>query len=437
MLFVSLNRFATFTKGFVMQWVKSMFLVAGLALVAGPALAAEKAQQVGPSPLANTLGPKVEILSYDHDDVSPWAEFFVFDRPSHPKIVKLRKDYKLDELVKDAKTDLDRAVALKKWTFNSLCFGRPAPKVFKDWSALSLLEGAKRKETVWCGQAAMVVQQACIALGMNCRFVETGVKHNPCNHFLTEVYLREFGKWAVIDATAHETFDVYYTVDGVPQSALEMHNHVVNGTLDKVTEVRPSGTTQGSDKVPTNLFYYLRWLTKNDIVTNTPRYNHMEDVFDKRWGTVEWVDDKTVPWEKQNISTWYMRNERPAAWTISDPAVVSWAPSDRAMIKVCPNENNLLFFQLWNADIDFDHYQVKVDGHDWEDLPEGNITEAYGERLGWGDVQKDRRYGWGKDRCSLFASPGEHEVRVRIVRGSGEIGPESFVKLRVPEQAKS
>jgi len=413
-------------------------LLACLILLTATAVlcAEESSTRKGPDPLNNTKGPKVTITAYDHGDISPWAEFFIFDRPSHPKIQQLRRDYKLDEVVRHAKTDLDRVVALKAWTFGSLVYGRPAPKVFNDWSAIALLEGAKRKETVWCGQAAMVFQQACISQGMACRFIESGVQHNPANHFLVEVYLREYEKWAVIDSTAHKDFDVYYTVKGTPQSALEMHQHIVNKTLDKVTEVRPTGNRTGSDRVPTNLFYYLRWLTHNDIVTNTPRYKHMEDVFDKRWHTVEWTDDKTIPWEKQNMSMWYTRNERLTAWTISDPAVVSWKPSDRVMIRVCPNENNLVFFQFWQADIDFDHYQVSVDGQKWEDLPDGNITEGYGERLGWSGVKDDRRYGWGNNRCSIYATPGKHEIRVRIVQGSGKTGPESFVQLEIPSQPK-
>lgn len=167
-------------------------------------------------------------------------------------------------------------------------------------------------------------------------------------------------------------------------------------------------------------------------MTNTPRYNHMEDVFDKRWHAVEWTDDQTVPWEKQKISMWYTRNERLTARTISEPDVVQWKPSDQVMIHVCPNDNNLLFFQFWNADIDFDHYQIRIDEREWEDLPEGNITEGYGERLDWKGVKEDRRYGWGKDRCSLYATPGDYKLQVRIVQGGGQFDPTSYVQLRIP-----
>ena len=102
------------------------FLVCLLLLTATAAIRAEDTPpRIGPQPLADTLGPPVEIMAYDHGDVSKWAEFFLFDRPSHPKIQQLRREYKLDEVVRDSNTDVDRAVAIKAWTFGSLVYGIP------------------------------------------------------------------------------------------------------------------------------------------------------------------------------------------------------------------------------------------------------------------------------------------------------------------------
>ena len=374
----------------------------------------------GPSPLADTQGPQVTILAYDHGDVSPWIEFFAFDSPKHPKIVELRREYKLDDVIAGAKTDLERAVRLKNWTAKALKFGTPTPEVFSDWSAVALLARAKKGQPVWCGQAAMVFQQACLAVGLPARFIELGRPQNPANHFTTEVYLREHGKWAVIDATPLKAYDLYYTVDGVPQTALEMHNHVVRNTMDKVREVHPDRTckVEGKDG-PAWCFYYLRWLTRCDVVSNTPKYFDQENVFDKRWHTVDWADELTVPWEKQKHSAWFVRNERLAAWNISDPAVVYWAPTDRVRVRVCPNEEGCVYAQFWTGDAEFDHYQARIDGQAWEDLPTANVYEG------------GRRYGWGLRRLSIVATPGRHEVRVRVVRQDGSKGPESFVEFRV------
>ena len=53
---------------------------------------------------------------------------------------------------------------------------------------------------------------------MSARFIELGTAQTPACHFTTEVFLREQGKWAVVDATPLKEYEVYYTVDGVPQS---------------------------------------------------------------------------------------------------------------------------------------------------------------------------------------------------------------------------
>ena len=279
-----------------------------LALLCAAAAAQAEPVRQGPWPLAKTVGPKVEILAYDHGDVSPWSEFFTFDSAKHPKIVQLRTEYQLDELTKPAKTDIERAAVLMKWVAGALKFGTPAPDVFSDWSTVALLVRAKQGQVVWCGQAAMVFQQACLAVGLPARFIELGIPQTPACHFTTEVFLREPGKWAVVDATPLPEFKVYYTVDGVPQSALDMHRHVVNGTMEKVVEVHPDRSHKVEKKdSPAWTFYYVRWLTRCDVVTNTPKYIDLEHVFDKRWHTVEWSDEKTIPWEKQKHAAWYLQ----------------------------------------------------------------------------------------------------------------------------------
>jgi len=373
----------------------------------------------GPFPLAGEQGRKVEILAYQGGDASPWAEFFAFDSPSHPKLVQLRIKQKLDEVVKDAKTDLDRALALKRWVGTNWKFATPEPETFRDWSAVALLERGKQGKWGWCGQAAMLFQQACIAVGLPARFIELGRPETPACHFTTEVYLRQQGKWAVVDATPLPDFDLYYAVEGIPQSALEMHRRVVGSAMQRVREVHSDRTSEvESQKSPAWSFYYVRWLTRCDVVTNTPRFIDLENTFDRRWHTVEWVDSQTVPWERQQHSVGWIRNERMSAWTTSDPEVVYWRPSDRVRMVVRPDEKRL-FVQLWSADPDFDHFEAAVDGRPWERLPEANVNDG-------------PHFGWGPKRFTVEASAGVHEARARLVRRAGTKGPESSVKLKVP-----
>ncbi len=389
--------------------------------LSSPGICGDPAVRRGPWPLAETKGPHVEVSAYENGDVSPWIEFFAFDSRQHPKLVQLRKEYELDALTADCRTDLERAVVLKSWVSRALKFGTPAEDVFSDWSAVALLERARQGQVVWCGQAAMVFQQACLAVGMPARYIEVGRPENPACHFTVEVFLREHRKWAVVDPTPLDAFNIYYTVDDVPQSALEMHRHVVDETMKRVTEVHPDRKHGVRDKEsPAWSFYYLRWLTRCDVVTNTPEFFDLEHVFDRVTGTVDWTDDQTVPWEKSEHAAWFIRKRRLSAWQTSDPEVVSWIPTDRVKILLCPSEEGYLFGHLWTGDQDFDHYQIRLEDGDWEDMPKKN-TRVWSGKL----------YGWGLRRFSVQADPGEHAVEVRVVRRDSTTGEPSFVRYRI------
>ena len=390
----------------------------------------------GPFPLVGSVdGPPINILAYDNVEVSPWAGVFAFDSPAHPKLVQLRQDYKLDAIVKSATTDLARALALKDWVVGAVKFGTPTPEVYRDWSAIALLDRIKNGEVIFCGQCATIFQQACVAFGMPARFIELGIPENPACHFTTEVFLREYGKWAVIDATAAPEFNCYYTVDGVPQSALEMHQRVVGGGMEKVVQVHPGGAqpvvvakTGKSPETPAWYFYYVRWLTRCDVVANTPAYCDPENTFDRWRDTVGWVDDKTIPWEKSRNACWWIRNWPPSAWCISDPAVVSWEPTSRTMMTLRTKGGKELYVDLATGDIDVDYFQVRVNDGDWQRLPRGNTFMGFRTSRGHtGPV-------WGPMRFAMdrLVAPSS-TVQARIVRRDGTLGPLSFVKFSNPE----
>jgi len=144
----------------------------------------------------------------------------------------------------------------------------------------------------------------------------------------------------------------------------------------------------------------------------------MEHVFD-RWGaTVEWADDKTVPWEKSDKTSWWTRNVRLAAWNTSDPDVVNWQPSDRVKIMLGQDGQSGKCADMWSADPGIDHFEVRVDSRHWRDMPAITPQPASQGR-------------WSSRRCGLKVHRGEHEVNARIVRADGSTGPESFVRFSV------
>jgi hypothetical protein len=79
-----------------------------------------------------------------------------------------------------------------------------------------------------------------------------------------------------------------------------------------------------------------------------------------------------------------------------------------------------VYVQLWTADLDFSHFEVRIEDRPWERLPDGNV-----------DVWSGPKFGWGPERCSLAATPGTHQVFARSVSRNGTKNPESFVRFRV------
>jgi hypothetical protein len=80
-----------------------------------------------------------------------------------------------------------------------------------------------------CGTIAPLLVQAVTALGGRARRVE--LRFTPGDsHVVTEVWTDHFGKWVVLDPD----YDIFFTVDGVPQHAVELHRRWAADEIDVV-----------------------------------------------------------------------------------------------------------------------------------------------------------------------------------------------------------
>ena len=100
--------------------------------------------------------------------------------------------------------------------------------------------------------------------------------------------------------------------------------------------------------------------------------------------------------------------------------MVSWQPTERVRILLCPGPQDRIFGHLWTGDPELQHYQIRLDTGDWEDMPKGNTR-----------VWSGKMFGWGLRRFSIVADPGPHSVHVRVVRCDNSTGQVSYVKFRV------
>jgi hypothetical protein len=248
--------------------------------------------------------------------------------PEDPSLVELRTMEKLDEVVSENDTCLERALMLKSWTGRQWIFGNPDP--YPPWNAVEVLDWIRSGKTSgFCGQYAMVYLQACLSLGIQARYIEIGQTTNPYSHFTTEVYLTEYGKWAVLDATARPHLASHYLVDEIPQNALELHRALLEDRAEKVEVVHDISVVEGEERTfgtALENYYHFRVFFRQDQGVNPPVFRNPADTADRFVDAVEWKDDDTVPWEAGKEETQFPREQLTERKT-GNPEDLYWIPS--------------------------------------------------------------------------------------------------------------
>ncbi len=156
------------------------------------------------------------------------ARRFTSERPT--ALRELRERFHLDTVVASGANDFERWVALMHWARDRFPHlpNRTAPDA-QAFDGAALLERVHPGEGYLCGTIAPLLVQAVTALGGHARRVE--LRFTPGDsHVVTEVWTAQFGKWLVLDPD----YDAYFTVEGVPQHALELHTRWAAGDLDAV-----------------------------------------------------------------------------------------------------------------------------------------------------------------------------------------------------------
>lgn len=219
--------------------------------------------------------------------------------PLHlPRLEELKQREALEAIVASGESEFAQILALKDWVSSQWPAGYPDP--YPPWDAITVLDWIRGGVTGgFCAQYAQVLLQSLAALGLQARYVEIGSVDNPYAHFLTEVWSNEFNKWVLLDPD----FNLHFERNGVPLSALEIHDALVRSQLSDVDVIL--GTRRAGHSNPASwplrtadLYYYLRvHLNANHLAAPYEhpfhRYNDM----------VEWIDEFTVPWEFSEVES--------------------------------------------------------------------------------------------------------------------------------------
>lgn len=248
-----------------------------------------------------------------------------FDPSNHPRLLEFTARERLESIAAGATSEFDGALRLKDWVAAQFPKGDPNP--YPPWDALVVLDWIRGGITGgFCAQYSQVMLQALAALGYQARYVEIGQRDNPYNHYLFEYWSNERQKWIVLDAD----FNLHFERNGVPLSALEVHEAYVSGQQHTVTVVK--GAVRAGHPDPyewpdrtMELYYYLRYHLKADHLSAPG-----EDPFNRFNDMVEWSDPLTVPWELSQVPSVFPK-ERLTSRVVTD-AEVADAPLNRIWV---------------------------------------------------------------------------------------------------------
>ncbi len=168
----------------------------------------------------DSIDRHIERLTFDTTQTPAYALQYP-DRSDREDLRQLRKEYALDSLIKDSKSDFDKIVAIQSWVQSR--WKHDGENTPEQSDALYILKEAEKGRRFRCVEYSIVASQCLSALGFKVRGLGLMTKDISDvkwggGHAVNEVYLQDLKKWVFIDPQ----YDVITTYQGVPLNAVEL-----------------------------------------------------------------------------------------------------------------------------------------------------------------------------------------------------------------------
>jgi len=278
------------------------------------------------------------------------------------RLEELRERESLAAIVSEGASEFEQILLLKEWVASQWPAGTPNP--YPPWDAIVVLDWIRQGITGgFCAQYAQVMLQSLASLGMQARYIELGSTVNPYAHFVMEVWSNQFNKWVVIDAD----YNLHFQRDGIPLSALEVHDALIRDELAEVSVVL--GTRRPGHSEVTlwpfqtaELYYYLRYHLKANHLAAP-----LEAPFDRYNDMVEWLDELTVPWELSQVDSSFPK-QRLTNLQTADRALVE-SRINQVSVAIESNSAGVIAMTLDNNMHDFRGYEFRLLASPLQDRP--------------------------------------------------------------------
>ncbi len=170
---------------------------------------------------------EVDLLKFDYEHSSNQYEF-QWSKPNNSYLTELRKEFKLDELVKDSEDDLDKILIVTNWVHN--LWEHDGSNQPKKRDPISILREVQKGEQFRCVEYAVVINGCLNALGIPSRVIglktkDVETRKSGAGHVVVEAYLRDLNKWVMVDGQ----WNVIPIHNGDPINTVELQRVLANG----------------------------------------------------------------------------------------------------------------------------------------------------------------------------------------------------------------
>lgn len=144
-----------------------------------------------------------------------------FSVKGHPYLEKLRKQYKIDEIIKNETSEIDKIIALTDWVHSR--WEHDGLNEPKKHDAIAILEEAEQGEKFRCVEYSTVLTATLSSIGVPSRSLGLMMKtvetrKSGAGHAVVEAYIQSLKKWIIVDCQEN----LLVTVAEEPLNAVEL-----------------------------------------------------------------------------------------------------------------------------------------------------------------------------------------------------------------------
>ena len=359
---------------------------------------------------SRTWADKVRVLDSHNEQILYTSIPFEYEKFDEPKLVELRKKYKLDEVVAGAETELEKMILLRNWVSKQWKYD-PPQHPYPAWDAHEIL----RRRQGFCVQYAIVYMQCALSLGMQTRFVFGNCPKTflaggiISGHEVDEFWSNEYRKWIMMDANQDEFFVDSRT--GIPASMLEQHKDLLDTYFPDGPMDYDNGTNFEAERCSKVMY---RWKADAPEPNDQPPNVHL------KWGTVRWMPRNNFyahrfpePIAQGRTSWswtgyWQWQDERtPRQWRFSKytsrHSDIEWTINQVRYAAAFAKTSGTVNIKMATVTPDFDTFLINIGGTGWH--PAG-------------------------DTVKWQLHPGRNRIEMRIRNRAGVLGCKSWLELQ-------